>query len=171
MVKVMTRRKKYVSAPLCNLSLFGSVRWPKARQPSRAVALDVINQVVEWSELETICRPHYSADQTKIGRKGYSLKMMIRVEVVRQIWELSDDATENAILDSYALAVFIGTDPWAPRPPSGSSIRAFRTCLEYAGVHNKFGVCLERYFLLKGLEFRPGLIIEPIFRRSPLRSF
>lgn len=166
MVKVMTRREKCISAPSHNLSIFGSIRWPKARQPSRAVALRVINQVVNWSELDSICRPHYSADQTKVGRKGYSLAMMIRVEAVRQIWSLSDNATENAILDSHTLAEFIGTDPWAPRPPSGSSIRAFRTRLDSAGILDEFSVKLERYFLLKGLEFRPGLIMEPIFRRS-----
>ena len=92
--------------------------------------------------------------------------MMMRCQVVREVWELSDEATENAILDSYALAVFIGTDPWQPRPPSASSLRSFRLCLNAGGVLGRLGVIVERSFLLQGLEFRAGYILEPIFRRT-----
>jgi hypothetical protein len=99
------------------------------------------------------------------GRKGYSLRMMMRCEVVRQVWRLSDESTENAILDSYALALFVGIDPWQPRPPSASSLRSFRLCLDAARVLDRFGLIVERSFALQGLEFRPGLIREPVFRR------
>lgn len=92
--------------------------------------------------------------------------MMMRCRVVQEVWELSDEATENAILDSYALALFVGTDPWQPRPPSASALRSFRTRLDAAGVLGRFGVIVERSFLLQGLEFRPGYIKEPIFRRQ-----
>jgi IS5 family transposase len=162
----MISRQKRFSADVAPPSLFGSVRWPKARQPSRAIALALIEKTVDWSELEALCRPHYQADQRQRGRKGYSLRMMARCEVVREVWELSDEATENAILDSFALAVFIGTDPWQPRPPSASSLRAFRRCLDAAGALDRFAVMVERSFLCKGLEFRPGIIREPIFRRT-----
>ena len=164
----MISRQKPFSADVAPPSLFGSVRWPKARQPSRAIALALIEKTVDWSELEALCRPYYQADQRQRGRKGYSLRMMTRCEVVREIWELSDEATENAILDSFALAVFIGTDPWQPRPPSASSLRSFRAGLERAGVLRRFGVIVERSFYRHGLEFRPGYIKEPIFRRLPL---
>ena len=164
----MTRRENYNLAGAVRPSLFGSVRWPKARQPSRAVALGLIEQTVNWPDLETLCRPYYQADQRKRGRKGYSLAMMMRCRIVQEVWELSDDATENAILDSYALALFVGTDPWQPRPPSASALRAFRTSLDVAGVLGRFSVIVERSFLLQGLEFRPGYIREPIFRRQPL---
>ena len=164
----MISRQKRIIAASVSPSLFGSVRWPKARQPARAVALGLIEKTLDWAALEALCRPHYQADQGKRGRKGYSLAMMMRCEVVREVWELSDEATENAILDSFALAVFIGTDPWQPRPPSASSLRSFRTCLDNAGVLGRFGVLVERYFLNQGLEFRPGYIREPIFRRRPL---
>ncbi len=162
----MNRRGNRILAGAVQPSIFGSVRWPKARQPARAVALALIEKTVEWDKLEALCRPHYQADQRARGRKGYSLRMMMRCEVVREVWELSDEATENAILDSYALAVFIGTDPWQPRPPSASSLRAFRRRLDAAGVSDRFAVIVERSFLCKGLEFRPGIIREPIFRRT-----
>lgn len=128
----------------------------------------MIENTVKWADLETLCRPHYQADQRKRGRKGYSLSMMMRCRVVQEVWELSDEATENAILDSYALALFVGTDPWEPRPPSASALRAFRTCLDDAEVLGRFGVIVEQSFLLQGLEFRPGCILEPIFRRRCL---
>lgn len=162
----MNRRKNHILAGAVQPSFFGSVRWPKARQPARAIALSLIEKTVDWNQLESICRPHYQADQRERGRRGYSLRMMMRCEVVREVWDLSDEATENAILDSYALALFIGTDPWQPRPPGASSLRTFRRCLEQAGVLKRFGVIVERSFLCSGLEFRPGIIREPIFRRG-----
>ncbi|MDP2880142.1 MAG: transposase [Azonexus sp.] len=165
---MMSRRENHNLAGAVRPSLFGSVRWPKARQPSRAIALAMIENTVKWADLETLCRPHYQADQRKRGRKGYSLAMMMRCRVVQEVWELSDEATENAILDSYALALFVGTDPWEPRPPSASALRAFRTCLDDAEVLDRFGVIVEQSFLLQGLEFRPGYIREPIFRRQTL---
>ena len=164
----MSRRENHNLAGAVRPSLFGSVRWPKARQPSRAIALAMIENTVKWADLETLCRPHYQADQRKRGRKGYSLSMMMRCRVVQEVWDLSDEATENAILDSYALALFVGTDPWEPRPPSASALRAFRTCLGDAEVLGRFGVIVERSFLSQGLEFRPGYIREPIFRRQSL---
>lgn len=51
---------------------------------------------------------------------------MMRCRVLQEILELSDEATENAFLDSSALAFFVaGTAPWQP-PPVRSCFARFQ---------------------------------------------
>jgi IS5 family transposase len=153
-------------------ALFTAIRWPKAATPKRCEALGIVDHAVPWGDLVALVRPHYQADAQRTGRKGYSLSMMLRAFVVQQLWHMSDRQTEAAILDSHAMASFIGTDPWAPRPPSASALRAFRALLESrtepsglddlaTAIRNRVVAALAA----AGLEFRPGVIREPVFRR------
>lgn len=151
-------------------SLFTSVRWPKARQPRRAEVLAVLEAVIPWQELEDLIRPHYLADTRTTGRPGYSLKMMTRCRILQIFWSLSDDGTEAAVLDSHATARFIGTDPWQPRPPSATKIRAFRQLLAGRRLQDHFELAFEVAFADAGLQFRVGEIREPVFRSYPKRG-
>lgn len=151
-------------------SLFTSVRWPKARQPRRAEVLAVLEAIIPWQGLEDLIRPHYQADARGTGRPGYSLVMMIRCRIMQIFWSLSDDGTEAAILDSHATARFIGTDPWQPRPPSATKIRAFRQMLAERRLQNQFELTFEIAFADAGLQFRVGEIREPVFRGYPKRG-
>jgi IS5 family transposase len=151
-------------------SLFTSVRWPKSRLPRRAEVLYVLEQAIPWQKLENMARPHYFADARVTGRPGYSLRMMLRAWVVQFFWSLSDDGLEAAILDSHATARFIGTDPWQPRPPSSTKIRAFRRLLEDRRLRDQFELAIEVAFADAGLQFRTGEIREPVFRGYPKRG-
>ena len=151
-------------------SLFTTVRWPKARKPRRAEILGVLEAVIPWQELENFVRPHYLVGTRATGRPGYSLGMMIRCRIVQIFWSLSDDGTEAAILDSHATAKFIGTDPWQPRPPSSTKIRAFRQLLGERGLLDRFDLLFEIAFANAELQFRVGEINEPVFRRFPTRE-
>lgn len=145
---------------------FLSARWPKAKQPRRADALRLLESTLPWPEFESMLRPHYQADNQRTGRKGYSLKMMLRCWVVACVWRLSDDGLVNLILDSLAVAKFIGCDPWQPRPPSESAFRNFRHLVENTvgslAIRNR----IDAAFAEAGIAWRPGAIAEPVFRRA-----
>ena len=130
----------------------------------------MLEAVIPWSELEDLIRPHYLADARATGRPGYSLKMMTRCRILQIFWSLSDDGTEAAILDSHATARFVGTDPWQPRPPSSTKIRAFRQLLAYHRLQDRFELAFEVAFAGAGLQFRVGEIREPVFRGHPKRG-
>lgn len=147
--------------------LFTCVRWPKARQPRRAEVLAVLEAVCPWQAMEELVRPHYGADTRATGRPGYSLRMMTRCRVVQLFYSLSDDSVEAAILDSHSTARFVGTDPWQPRPPSASKVRAFRRLLADRGLEPEFTLAFELAFIGAGLQFRVGEIREPVFRTYP----
>lgn len=153
-------------------SLFTTIRWPKATVQRRAELLSIVERTVPWDELERAVRPHYQADARKTGRRGYSLRMMLKSYVLQQLWHMSDRQAEAAILDSHELARFIGTDPWAPRPPSATVIRTFRQLLLDTPADNALDMLDDAVNTMivegirsAGLEFRPGRIQDPVFRR------
>lgn len=157
-------------------SLFTSVRWPKATTPRREQILSLIDHAVDWSSLEKIARPFYQADVRRTGRKGYSLAMMLRCFVLLHLWRMSDRQAESAILDSHAFAKFIGTDPWAPRPPSATSIRNFCALLQA----NKIDVVtsaaegivqqVKESLRAAGFEYRSGRIDDPVIRKATTQA-
>ncbi len=149
-------------------SLFTCVRWPRAKQPRRAVALENLERLLPWDQLEKIVRPFFSADTQRSGRPGYSLKMLIRSYVVQYFWTLSDDALEGFILDSHAACRFIGSDPWQPRPPSATRMRNFRRLLEQNALEVKISVAIMDACYLAEVQVRRGQCIEPIFRRQSM---
>lgn len=144
---------------------FISARWPKAKAPKRVETLRLLESVIPWDELEALLRPHYHSDARRTGRKGYSLKMLLRCWVVACVWRLSDDALESFILDSLAVATFIGTDPWAPRPPSASSFRGFRHLVRNALGNSELRLQIDLAMIDAGIQWRQGAIVEPVFRR------
>lgn len=148
---------------------FLSVRWPRAKSPKRAEVLRILDELAPWDKFEAIYRPYYQADIRKTGRKGYSLKMMLRCYVFGMCWQLTDHGVEAAILDSLATARFVGTDPWQPRPPSASAIRNFRNLIDRSSTTNEIQLGLACAFANAGIDFRPGAIQEPIFRQLPKR--
>src|SRR5574338_456962 len=155
--------------------LFVSLRWPKARPPKRDDVLKRAEQIIPWNDLEALVRPYYLADARKTGRRGYSLKMMLHVFALQRLWIMSDRQTEAAILDSHAFARFIGTDAWAPRPPSATAIRGFRALLESVQppppddldtLADFLVRCIGSAFMGAGVAFRPGTIREPVFKAT-----
>ncbi|MDD2663853.1 MAG: transposase [Dechloromonas sp.] len=144
---------------------FISCRWPKAKAPKRAEALALLDRVIPWAAIEKKLRPAYAADVRPTGRRGYSLKMMIRCWVVACVWRLSDEGLENLALDSLAIAKFIGTDPWQPRPPSASAFRNFRHLVRNSLGDGDLMLEIDLAFISAGIQWRQGSIVEPVFRR------
>ena len=164
-------------------ALFTSVRWPRAKTVKRDTALGALDKMISWPDLEALVRPHYNADIQKTGRKGYSLRMLLRCLVLQYLWNLSDRQVEVEVLDSHSMARFIGTDPWAPRPPSYSKIREFRVTLmswhidpitgartfgeprNYLCLHEAVVDAFLADLRRAGMEVRQGSVTDPQFRR------
>lgn len=146
---------------------FLSCRWPRAKSPRRAEAMALLDKSLPWEKFEAMLRPHYQADARKFGRKGYSLRMMLRSWVVACVWRLSDDGLVNMVLDSLSIAKFIGCDPWSPRPPSESAFRGFRHLVENTLGELALRTEIDAALAAAGIQWRQGAVLEPQFRRSP----
>ena len=164
-------------------------RWPRSRTIRRAVMFQTLEAAVDWPLLEGMVRPYYEADQRKTGRRGYSLRMLIRLLIVQHLWRLSDRELEIMVHDSHSVCKFAGLDPWNPKPPSPAKIADFRGMLERrAPAHpadpdgrRTLMDAPDPLFSLRtdlldafhaqldaaGLELRPGHSTDPALRRKP----
>ena len=74
----------------------------------RELFLDEMEQVVPWSAMESLVRPHY--EKVGYGRQPVERSIMLRTYFVQQWFNLSDPGVEEALYESSALRRFVGVD-------------------------------------------------------------
>ena len=67
------------------------------RPTKRDVFLQTMNEVVPWSELCEVIKPHYARGEG--GRPPIGLQRMLRMHFVQHWFNLADEACEEALLD------------------------------------------------------------------------
>ena len=90
------------------------------RKSRRELFLDEMEQVVPWSALEALVRPHYA--KAGKGRQPVGLAIMLRTYFVQQWFNLSDPGVEEALYESAALRRFVGVDLGVAPAPDETTI-------------------------------------------------
>src|SRR5258708_12543320 len=85
------------------------------RKSRRELFLDEMEQVVPWSDLESLVEPHYP--KAGNGRRPVGLGIMLRTYFVQQWFNLSDPGVEEALYDSAPLRRFVGVHLALPPAP------------------------------------------------------
>src|SRR5882757_3837593 len=98
------------------------------RKSRRELFLDEMEQVVPWSALEALVRPHYA--KAGKGRQPVGLGIMLRTYFVQQWFNLSDPGVEEALYESAALRRFVDVDLGVAPAPDETTILRFRHLLE-----------------------------------------
>lgn len=144
------------------MSLFTNLSWPRGRKPRRARLLERLDSILPWHELESLAAPLYPAPTS--GRPPYPLRLMARVWVLQFLYSLSDESTEDQLLDAHSAASFVGIDPWRPRPPGATAIRNFRLLVDRVPA---FRLAVSDALISAGADLRLGQIREPVLRCRP----
>ena len=108
------------------------------RKSRRELFLDEMEQVVPWSGLEALVRPHYA--KAGKGRRPVGLSIMLRTYFVQQWFNLSDPGVEEALYESAALRRFVGVDLGVAPAPDETTVLRFRHLLEQ---HDLGGMMLD----------------------------
>jgi IS5 family transposase len=98
------------------------------RRTRRELFLEEMEQVVPWSELEGLVRPHYPKGEN--GRPPVGLSVMLRIYFVQQWFNLSDPGAEDALYESTVLRRFAGVDLGRAPAPDETTLCKFRHLLE-----------------------------------------
>src|SRR5271166_5278631 len=85
------------------------------RKSRRELFLDEMEQVVPWSVLESLVRPHYA--KAGNGRQPVGLSIMLRTYFVQQWFNLSDPGVEELFYESPVVRRFVGVDLGIDHPP------------------------------------------------------
>ena len=124
----------------------------RKRITKREEFLKTMNEIIPWAEWVEKIRPFYPTG--KRGRPVRGIELMLRMYLL-QIWfGLSDEGTEDAIYDSYAMRSFLGLNFMMEQVPDATTLLKFRHLLE---EHN---LCEELFNDIKARLDKAGLMMH-----------
>src|SRR5258705_4042452 len=135
------------------------------RKSRRELFLDEMEQVVPWSALEALVRPHYA--KAGKGRQPVGLGIMLRTYFVQQWFNLSDPGVEEALYESAALRRFVDVDLGVAPAPDETTICRFRHLLE---KHDLGGLMLEAvnvHLEDRSMRIATGAIVDATIIHAP----
>src|SRR5260370_2163083 len=135
------------------------------RKSCRELFLDEMEQVVPWSGVEALVRPHYA--KAGKGRRPVGLAIMLRTYFMQQWFNLSDPGVEEALYESPVLRRFVGVDLGVAPAPDETTVLRFRHLLER---HDLGGMMLDAVNLhleAKGIRIQTGTIVDATILHAP----
>ena len=145
-----------------NLSLFNDEL--KEVKTHKREFLEQMERIIPWGELEELIRPCYY--EGKRGNKPYDLELMLRIHLLQNLYNLSDDGTMNEIIDSRAFSDFCGIES-SNQVPDGDTIGRFRNLLIDNGIHEKFFALVVETLKKRGLLLKKGTIVDSTIIEAP----
>jgi IS5 family transposase len=137
----------------------------KKRTTRREVFLAEMERVMPWSEVLGVIEPHYP--KGKRGRPPVGLERMLRVYLVQQWYNLSDEGAEDEITDSQALRGFVGIDLSRESAPDATTLLQFRHLLEKHELTKKVFEAINGQLSASGLMMREGTIADATILAAP----
>lgn len=126
--------------------------------------LEQIERIVPWGEWIAMIKPHYYKGER--GNKPYELEKMLRLHVLQNLYDLSDEATSAETIDSRAFSEFCGVDS-SNQVPDGDTIGRFRNILVRNGLQEKLFAQVVDMLQQKGLLLRKGTIVDSTLIEAP----
>ena len=96
--------------------------------------LSQIERIIPWGEwLALIQSCYYKGER---GNKPYGLELMLRLYILQNLYDLSDEATAAEVIDSRSFSDFCGIES-SNQVPNGDTIGRFRNILIQNGLQEK----------------------------------
>jgi IS5 family transposase len=129
--------------------------------------LPEINRVVDWEAFREVMESIRSkTDPSEGGRPPIDAVLMLKVLVLQQLYNLSDDQTEYQIRDRYSFSRFVDLEP-EDRVPDAKTIWLYRERLKQRGlVDDLFGGVLDQ-IEQAGYIARKGQIVDAAIVSAP----
>ena len=126
--------------------------------------LALIERIIPWGEWEAIIKPCYYKGER--GNKPYELELMLRLHMLQNLYNLSDEATRAEVIDSRAFSEFCGVDS-GDQVPDGDTIGRFRNLLVRNGLQEKLFAQVTALLQERGLLLKKGTIVDSTLISAP----
>jgi len=137
----------------------------RRKKTRREELLDTMNAIIPWDWLCALIEPHYYHNKT--GRPAIPIETMLRMYLL-QIWfSLSDELTEDSILDSRAMRNFVGINFLTKQAPDATTLMKFRHILEGSGLQQKIAQEIQSILEDRGLIMHGGTIADATIIQAP----
>lgn len=126
--------------------------------------LEEIEKVVPMKKWLKMIHPFYY--EGKSGNKPYELELMVRIYLIQNLYNLSDDMTVSEIIDSRAFSEFCEVDS-SNQVPDGETLRRFRNILTENKLQEKLFAQVVKMLEKQGLILKKGTIVDSTIISSP----
>ena len=123
-----------------------------------------IERIIPWEEWISIIRPCYYKGER--GNKPYELELMLRMYILQNLYNLSDEATTTEVIDSRAFSDFCGVES-SNQVPDGDTLGRFRNILVRNGLQEKLFAQVVELLQERGLLLKKGTIVDSTIIAAP----
>ena len=138
---------------------FGDIEYSNRRRITRREKfLAIMDAIIPWAEWIAMIQPYYYANTR--GRKPKDIEVMLRMYLMQDWFNLSDEGIEEAIYDSYAMRRFLGINFSEEQVPDATTLLKFRHLLEENHLGEEFFKAINRVMEATGHIMHGGTIVD-----------
>jgi len=126
--------------------------------------LEQIERIVPWGKWVSMIKPCYYKGER--GNKPYHLELMLRLYLLQNLYNLSDEATVAETIDSRAFSDFCGVES-GNQVPDGDTLGRFRNILVHNGLQEQLFAQVVKLLQQKGLLLKKGTIVDSTIIAAP----
>jgi len=137
----------------------------RKRKTKRDEFLEIMDAVIEWEEWVSLVEPYYP--DGKRGRPTKGVEKMLRMYLLQNWFNLSDEGVEDAIYDSYAFRRFMGINFMDEQAPDATTLCRFRKLLDENGITKLFFENMKGFLDKHGKLMHGGTIVDATLIDAP----
>jgi IS5 family transposase len=148
------------------MTLAGSTGFERhSRATRKAAFLARMEALVPWAELCALIEPHYP--KAGNGRPPRGIELMLRMYLLANWFNLSDEACEDALYDMPVFRDFCRIDLGRERVPDATTLLNFRHLLEQHEIGLALFAKVGELLLANGLKLSGGTIVDATIIAAP----
>lgn len=138
----------------------------RRRITRREEFLNKMNQVLPWKRWTDRIQPYYPSG--KRGRPPREIEVMLRMLLLQVWFNLSDEAVEDAIYDSYAMKSFLGLNfEKNEQVPDATTLCKFRKLLSEHNLQKAIFDEVQNVLEKEGKQVKGGSIVDATIIEAP----
>jgi len=137
----------------------------RRRVTKREEFLTMMDGIIPWDGWCGVIRPFYY--DGKKGRKPVGLETILRMYLLQVWFNLSDEAVEDQVNDSFAMRQFLRLDFAVEQVPDATTLLKFRHLMETHGLGQALFAAQNRYFDEQGWIMRGGSVVDATIIAAP----
>lgn len=137
----------------------------RKRQTRREKFLEAMDMIIPWKEWVALIIPYYP--KGKRGRPPRGIETMLRMVLLQNWFNLSDEGLEDSIYDSYAFRKFMGLNFLEEQAPDATTLCKFRAILNENGLAEQIFGHVKQMLDETGKIMHGGSIIDASIIDAP----
>lgn len=137
----------------------------RKRKTKREEFLESMEEIIPWSYWINLIRPYYPSG--KRGRPPKNIETMLRMYLMQNWFNLSDEGIEDAVYDSYAMRTFMHIDFLTEQVPDATTLLHFRHLIETNKLGEKMFDDVKERLDKAGLMMHGGTVVDATLIAAP----